>query len=100
MKIYLIQQENTSFYKIGITKKNSLIRLSELQIGNANKLIFITEFETKWDFKLETALHAFFRLKKVNSEWFELTEEDKHNFLHTCKKHEDMYDALKDNPFI
>lgn len=100
MKIYLIQQEGTDFYKIGITRKEVKDRLKELQIGNGSTLQLLYEFQTKYNFKLETALHAHYRLKRMTPEWFELTVEEVKEFLNICKKYEEIYDVLKDNPFI
>jgi hypothetical protein len=102
MKVYLIKQEDSNLYKIGITRKSGKERLKELQIGNGNTLQLLYEFNTHHNFQLETALHAHFRIKKVNSEWFELTEDDEKEFLITCKKYEDIYTMLKKsgNPFV
>lgn len=99
-KIYLIQESATQLFKIGITKKDVQQRKRELQTGNASVLTVIHEFETKYNFKLEKAIHAHFRIKKVNSEWFELTDEDISTFIETCKQYESIYDSLLDNPFV
>lgn len=99
-KVYLIQESSTQLFKIGITKKNAEQRKKELQTGNASSLSVIYEFETNHDFKLEKAVHAHFRIKKVNSEWFELTNEDVCSFIEVCKQYESIYDSLKDNPFV
>lgn len=99
-KIYLIQESQTQLFKIGITKKDVKERVKELQIGNASTLSVIHEFPTNYNFKLEKAMHAHFKPKKVNSEWFELTFDDVKEFLNTCKKYENMYDILRNNPFI
>lgn len=100
MKVYLIQQENTAYYKIGFTRRNTDKRKKELQTGNGNMLKILYEFETKYGYKLETSLHAHFKLKKVNSEWFELTGEDVANFIPTCLLYENIYEQLRDNPFV
>lgn len=102
MKIYLVKQENTQLFKIGVTKKNILERIFELQTGNPNKIILVDEFETKWNFKLENYLHNYFKLKHVNGEWFELNKEDINNFISICNKGENMFNILKksNNPFI
>jgi len=102
MNIYLINQENTNLYKIGITKKDPLKRLKELQTGNGNNLLLIKTFKTKNDFKLESALHAFYKMNKINSEWFELTQEQVDKFDSTCLLYESNITYLKEanNPFI
>lgn len=100
MKIYLIKQENTSFYKIGCTKRKINERIKELQTGNGSNLILIHEFKTKYGFKLENLLHFHFKQKKVNLEWFELTKEDVDNFLTICNKYENNFISLNDNHFF
>ncbi len=43
--IYVIQQKNTNFYKIGYTShSNPRSRLTNLQVGNPNTLIFVSYF--------------------------------------------------------
>jgi len=101
-KIYLIQQNNTNLYKIGITKKDINERIKELQTGNANQLVTIHEFATKFGYKLERAIHCYFNSKKFSSEWFELSNEDINNFLNICSNLENNLKVLKqyDNPFL
>jgi len=95
--IYLINQEDTQYYKIGITKKDPQLRLEELQIGNAENLKLIFHFETKFSFKLETALHKHFKSERKKSEWFELTKEQVDSFLKTCEFFENTFTYLKNN---
>ena len=99
-KIYLINQAGTTLYKIGITKKAVATRIKELQVGNANELQYITEYETKYGHKLETAMHTHFRTKRINSEWFELNAEEVGAFRILCEKYEGIFRTLKDNPFF
>lgn len=102
MNIYLANQEDTNLYKIGVTKKNPLTRLKELQTGNANNIILTESFTTKFDFKLETALHGYYKQKQVNSEWFELEDDDVKLFYSVCEMFEHNFKILKDNhnPFV
>lgn len=102
MTIYLMQQYETNLYKIGITKKDPEKRLKELQTGNANELILIKTFETKFDFKMEASLHACYRMQRKNSEWFELNEQQINDFEKTCLLYESNFTILKksNNPFI
>lgn len=100
MNIYLAQQYGTNFYKIGVTKKNPELRLKELQTGSPILLILKITYYTKYDFLLENALHNHFKLKRINSEWFELTEEDVKDFIEVCKKLETSFEILKDNIFF
>ena len=98
--IYLIQQDGTNNYKIGITQKDPNKRLEELQIGSGNVLTLIYFFETKFGFKLETILHKHFSSQKINSEWFLFIEEEVEEFKRVCFLQEKNLEALKDNPFF
>lgn len=102
MKIYLANQSETSYFKIGVTKKPPLDRLLELQTGNPHKLLLIHEFETRYDYILESYLHSFFNNKNKNGEWFELTEDDVNSFIDICNKGEKIFSVLRkaQNPFI
>jgi hypothetical protein len=102
MKVYLANQEGTNLYKIGVTKKEPTVRLKELQTGNASLLQLVESYPTKFGFKLESAMHAHYRLKQVNSEWFELTADDVDCFLIVCDKMEKTFEILKEsnNPFF
>lgn len=96
MYIYLINQNDTSLYKIGISKDIEK-RLKSLQTGSGISLILMKSFLTTNSFKLESSLHAYYKLKKVNSEWFELTLEDVEGFLNVCEKQENNLNILKEN---
>lgn len=98
IRIYLIQQENTNLFKIGITKKEARKRLLELQTGNANKLKLIITFETKYSFKLETYLLNYYRLKNQSGEWF--VDIDSDDFIEICKKGEKIFEILKTNTYL
>jgi hypothetical protein len=102
MKVYLIQMEGTNVYKIGATKQRVDERLRQLQTGNGKKLIKISEYPTQYGYKLETALHAQYRLERIdeNSEWFTLTVEQVKQFPAVCAKLEEIFHILKDNYFF
>lgn len=95
--IYLAKQSDSHLYKIGITKNKPKDRIKQLQTGNANPLILIETFVTSHDFKMETALHAHYMLKKKEGEWFDLTDEDVKNFRSLCTDKEATMDFLKLN---
>lgn len=95
--IYLARQSNSDMYKIGISKKDPLLRLKELQTGNAIPLELVQQFETKHSFKMETALHSEFQSKRLEGEWFILSESDIKNFLLLCEEKEVTMDFLKKN---
>jgi hypothetical protein len=98
--IYLARQEETSLYKIGITKNKPLLRVKQLQTGNANPIILVETFVTNHNFIMETALHAHFSLKKREGEWFELSDDDVKNFKSLCMEKEATMDFLKKNNYF
>lgn len=99
-KIYLANQEGTNLYKIGVTRKDSVERLKELQTGNAAELKLIVDFTTKFGYKLESLLHSHYKDYNIKLEWFELTDEEVSLFIDVCEKYEKINEALKDNPFF
>jgi len=74
--LYIINQDDTDFYKIGITKYTVSDRLNQLQIGNPSKLncLFCSRFHFYRE--LERILHITLYDKNIRSEWFEISESD------------------------
>lgn len=71
---YLILDKATKLYKIGKTKDIKK-RLSTLSTSNLNlELILTTELEEK-------LLHRIFKHKRVQKEWFILSEEDIYSII-------------------
>jgi len=95
--IYLIKQQDTSFYKIGFTKKDPIKRLKELQTGNGNELVLVKVFESYFSSKVERSLHLHFKNKSVNLEWFLLDENDLLEFDNLCIRYEESFKFLKDH---
>lgn len=74
--VYLIK--DGEYYKIGHTT-NFAIRISSIRTSNPREVEVITFIETvnrAQAKRLETALHKFFALKRVQGEWFELCNDD------------------------
>lgn len=71
MYIYVIQEEVSKAFKIGISK-NPEARLKQLQTGNSSKLslIYTTKAESRFQDELE--LHKLFEEYKLQGEWFQL----------------------------
>ena len=98
MNIYLINQSDSALYKVGITKKrpkyqtegiiNSKSPSSTYSLQNTNSSL--------------KQLHAHYKLNQINSEWFELSDEQVSLFIDVCTKLESAFDVLKqyNNPFI
>lgn len=85
MQVYLVQQQNSKLYKIGVTSKPVLERISELQTGNPETLLLVNSFKTSYGFQLENLVHRKFASQNVQLEWFELTDEQANSFLDVCK---------------
>lgn len=85
MKVYLIKSIESASYKIGISK-NPKQRLSALQTGNPELIVIVHEYETQYPYKLETALHNYFRIDKKQNEWFSLGLNEELNFVKICDK--------------
>lgn len=71
MYIYVIQEEVSKAFKIGISK-NPEVRLKQLQTGNSSKLSLIYKAKANNRFKDELELHKLFEEYKLQGEWFQL----------------------------
>lgn len=103
--VYLIlevNQHGEESHKIGISKNPPEKRLKQLQTGNSNQISILNHYESKNYKKVEKWLHSRYSTKKTlaDNEWFNLTNEDVLGFLGECKKAEEIFDLLKDNPFF
>lgn len=98
--IYLISDEGSEHYKIGVTKNDVNKRLKKLQTGNSSVLLLKKTYSTEYMYRMETLLHNHFKHCRIMNEWFELSQTDVDNFLTTCKYYENMIYSLKDNPFF
>ena len=105
-KVYLIQEEGTDNYKIGVTRRRVKDRISGLASGNSNRLLEVTHYETELGYKLETALHNYFKgLGKdskdvdllVRNLPLEFIDFDKTIFLDVCHKLNENLIFLKKN---
>jgi hypothetical protein len=95
--IYLINEQGSDNYKIGMTKSNEAKRKKSLQTGNSSILETIYTFKTEYPFRIETMLHNALANKRGNGEWFELTEEEVLNFIPLCEKKEKQLKFLMEN---
>lgn len=73
--VYLIRNSMTNHYKIGITN-NVQDRLQHLQTANSAKLELLTSVKTSDPPLLEKELHTKFAVKRLEGEWFKLTNVD------------------------
>jgi hypothetical protein len=82
--IYIIQQEDSGYYKIGWTINPNIekSRLNNLQIGNPHKLNLIGFFRVASK-KAEKTIHQIFKQKRIKGEWFFLDNSDIDNLMDT-----------------
>lgn len=101
MYIYLIQNIETSKYKIGISK-NPKKRMKQLQTGSGEELILINQYKTENARKIEKILHRKYSLDNSIGEWFDISLKEEVKFIDECKKIEENVQYLMDqgNIFI
>lgn len=87
--IYIIEANDE--YKIGHSKHPQK-RLKELQTAHGTELNIIFQFETKYGFKLEKAIHRFMSPNNKKGEVFTLTNEDISNIKKLCINIENSFD--------
>ena len=73
--VYLINQDDSRMYKIGVTN-NVKRRFSSIQTSNPNKLSLIYSGKVNDAKKLEKKMHTHFKKQKVRLEWFKLDPPD------------------------
>ena len=84
--VYLIcaEFEGRKLYKIGYTRRKIEKRIKEIKTGNGSDIYLVNSFKSKWGTKIESHLHRVFSSKKVNREWFDLTDDDIKMFTEKC----------------
>lgn len=86
--VYLICAEinGERLYKIGYTRREVEKRIKELKTGNAADFYIVNSFKSKWGTKIESQIHQRLKYKKVNGEWFKLSDEDVDSFIDICEQ--------------
>ncbi|CAG7581493.1 MAG: hypothetical protein SLAVMIC_00869 [uncultured marine phage] len=96
-KIYLISAEINGVicHKIGYTKREVETRIKEFKTGNCSdfEILYVYTPE-KHPVSIEGALHKHFQLKKIDGEWFELSQEDIEEFPSLCEKFYDQFHLI------
>ena len=97
--VYLIcsEFEGRRLFKIGYTRREVSKRIKELKTGNGSELYLVSKFQSKWGTKIESQLHRLYKSKKVNGEWFDLTDDDIKSFSEKCKTTHDMLELITTN---
>lgn len=100
MKGYVYLLTDGNFFKIGVTRGSIDKRIKKLQTGNPDDIVIVQYHQTEYPFKMEKLLHTRHNHQRVNNEWFDLSLEDIKNFKAECKDIDEMFQALKENPFF
>jgi hypothetical protein len=96
-----VSPDNIETYKIGVTKRDVNIRVSELQTGNPNKISLHRKYESPNYLKVEKWLHRKYQTKtEAKNEWRTLTNEQVFSFHDDCQTADDNIQfLLKNNSF-
>lgn len=102
--VYLLLQidfDGNESYKIGVTKRDIDVRISELQTGNPNKISLHRKYESPNYLKVENWLHRKYQTKtEAKNEWRTLTNEQVFSFHDDCQAADDNIKfLLKNNSF-
>ena len=100
MKGYVYLLTDGEFFKIGVTRGSIDKRIKKLQTGNPDDISLVNSYQTEYPFKMEKALHATHNHQRINNEWFDLSLSDITNFESECKSIDEMFQALKENPYF
>jgi len=84
-KIYIIKTY-PDCYKIGISF-NPEQRIITLQTANPFKLKIILEKEVNDAFKIEQTIHEAFKEKRLEGEWFSLTDDELKTIVDYLNQH-------------
>lgn len=74
--VYLINQDDTDIYKIGVSKNEPSLRLKNLQTGNDKQLSIIFYLKSNCYTTLESTLHKTFQYDNIKGEWFKFANKD------------------------
>lgn len=96
MFVYLIQNLETSNYKIGVSK-NPNKRLKQLQTASGEELKLVATFETTNARKVESALHNQYSPYKTQGEWFNISLVEEVSFGEICSKIDENITYLRNN---
>jgi hypothetical protein len=100
MKLYLIKEDSTNRYKVGITKQPIYKRMKQLQTGNSNEIVLVDYYDTD-DKKLEQMVQGRLKKYQTQGEWFELPLDEVICFKKLCREVEEQLKFLrKENYFF
>ena len=97
-KVYLISTiEDKRRYKIGYTRRDVNQRLREFKTGNSIELEILNVFNSKWGSKIEANLKRKYESKRIDGEWFFLTQEEVDSFNNQCQDIHNIFELLNNN---
>lgn len=98
--VYLITNDY-NHYKIGVTKGDVSKRIRQLQTGNSERIELVNSYESDNYNHIERWLHRKLFIKRLEGEWFELTESEVLDFKSNCDRIDEIVKVLKkENPFF
>ena len=101
MSIVYLLVNTLNHYKVGITSKSIEKRMAQLMTGNSEHLNVVATYNTENALALEKMLHHYYASKRIEREWFMLTDTDVKSFIETCQKLESKIILLKEqNPYF
>jgi len=82
--VYFIRKGDQDIFKIGMTRNEPEVRLSQIQTSTSDKLNLYGAIHSKYPRKLELELHKKYDKYRLSGEWFNLSEKDVKTLLNNC----------------
>ncbi len=97
--LLMVDDSGNESHKIGITKRDVNIRISELQTGNPNKISLLKSYESPNYLKVERWMHRQYFASKTEAknEWRTLNDNQVFSFIKDCEYAEDNIKFLLEN---
>ena len=84
--LYVLQAKGTDIYKIGATRGAVPDRIKQLQVGCPFPLEVVCTHDAEDAFGLERGFHHYFHDKRLEGEWFRLSEIDVESIRRDCEE--------------
>jgi len=79
--IYIINEKNSDYYKVGYSKNAPDARVTELQTGNPRTLRLVRSVEVEDAYRVEQLLHNVLGKWHITREWFCITQSELHTAM-------------------
>lgn len=83
--LYVLQAKGTDIYKIGATRRAVPDRIKQLKVGCPFPLEVVCTHDAEDAFGLERGFHHYFHDKRLEGEWFSLSEADVETIRRDCE---------------